>query len=256
MVTTARPLSWGLLILLLIALIQPDPARGDHPPNPLAEPEQATARALTEGSYPWYDQATDGFRAITVPVPETPAPPPTTSGKSGGGSWTGPSLAAILKFLLFLAVAAVVVGLMVWFYRIYQPEDETATRSSRTVPAAESPQMGELPAGLRDEVGRSDPWSEAIRRRQQGDLAGAVVYLFAHQLLTLSRLGLVRLAPGRTARQLLRGSTHPELRGLAQPTLRLFELVYYGHQAPGVPDFDAAWSAAERFERRVAEGVS
>ena len=59
-----------------------------------------------------------------------------------------------------------------------------------------------MPAGVGMDV--SDPWAETLRLRREGDYAGAVVYLFAHQLLTLNRLDKLRLTPGKTGRQLVR----------------------------------------------------
>ena len=38
----------------------------------------------------------------------------------------------------------------------------------------------------------ADPWAEAVDRRRRGDYSGAIIYLFAHQLLELDRLGLLR----------------------------------------------------------------
>jgi hypothetical protein len=107
---------------------------------------------------------------------------------------------------------------------------------------------------LHREFALDDAWAEALRLKSQGDLAGAIVCLFAHQLLTMSKLGVVRLAPGRTGRQLVRAVTDSELRTLVQPTLRLFEVVYYGHREPTVAEFETTWSQAETFERRVAAG--
>ena len=48
-----------------------------------------------------------------------------------------------------------------------------------------------------------------------GDLAGAVICLFAHQLLSLDQLGLIRLVPGRTGRQYLQVVRDRELVELA-----------------------------------------
>ena len=100
---------------------------------------------------------------------------------------------------------------------------------------------------MRREFESSDPWEEALRRRARGDLTGAVICLFAHQLLTLSRLGLVRLAPGRTGRQLLRAVADAEFRGLALPTLRQFEVVYYGHRTPSPEEFAEVWQKPRAF---------
>ena len=44
------------------------------------------------------------------------------------------------------------------------------------------------------------------------------------------------------------------LRRCVEPTLRLFEAVYYGHRPPSPPAFEAAWALAEEFERATAPG--
>ena len=69
-----------------------------------------------------------------------------------------------------------------------------------------------LPTGV--STGADDPWDEAQRRRERGDYAGAVICLFAHQLLTLDRLRLIRLVPGRTGRQLIRTIVDPQWQGV------------------------------------------
>jgi hypothetical protein len=108
--------------------------------------------------------------------------------------------------------------------------------------------MAALPPGVRPEGG--DPWSEAIARRDAGDLAGATVCLFAHQLLSLDQLGLIRLAPGRTARHYVQAVQDHELRGSVAATLGLFEDVYYGHVRPEAEAFDLIWSRALAFQER------
>ena len=154
-----------------------------------------------------------------------------------------------------LPVTALVVGLIVllavlaWFWKEYRPtSDDLAANLPRGPGQARL--VEELPEALR---GASDPWSEAVRLRDRGELGPAVVRLFAHQLLTLSRLGLVRLAPGRTGRQLVRSVADAEFQGLTTATLRSFESVYYGHHDPSEAEFAALWSVAEAFERRAAD---
>jgi hypothetical protein len=107
-----------------------------------------------------------------------------------------------------------------------------------------------LPVGIQDI--RGDPWEEAVRRRARGDFAGAVVYLFAHQLLVLERLKQIRLMPGRTGRQYVRSVADPALRAVVEPTLRLFETVYYGRRVPPAEAFEAVWTLAEGWQRRSA----
>jgi hypothetical protein len=154
----------------------------------------------------------------------------------------------------FGVALAVLIGLLIWLWRIFEPTDLEDLHGEKRKAGAE--RIEPLPEGMDREFDLSDPWQESIRRRDRGDLSGAILCLFAHQLLTLSRLGLVRLAPGRTGRQLLRAVTDGEFRTLVQPTLRLFEAVYYGQRKPTEVEFALVWSTAEAFERRVAAGVA
>ena len=102
--------------------------------------------------------------------------------------------------------------------------------------------LGELPEGIRPADG--DPWAEAMRRRAAGDLAGAVVCLFAHQLLSLDQLGLIRLGPGRTGRHYVQALRDRELIDCAGRDPRLFEDVYYGRRSPTAQAFESVWSRA------------
>jgi hypothetical protein len=203
-------------------------------------------QALSRGHYPWYDPARDAVRPV-FPWPDwskfwLPWLP------SGG---VLSALGQIWVFLIFALIATLLVAGIAWALRYYAPSDELP-RPLRRRPGTAS-RSGELPPGL--DLGLADPWAEARRRRDRGDLAGAVVALFVHQLLLLDRLRMARLLPGRTGRQLVRAVQDPWVRRRVEPTLRLFEAVYYGHRTPGVEDFEAAWGAAEEFQRRAAEGA-
>lgn len=145
--------------------------------------------------------------------------------------------------LAVLALTLVVVGLLELLRR-YRPigGDTTATRA-RTLRGGAQRIEG-LPAGFGFDA--ADPWAEAQRRRAAGDLAGAVIYLFAHQLLILERLKQIRLIPGRTGRQLVRSVNDRGVRAAVEPTLRLFEAVYYGQRTPEVDAFESAWAAGLR----------
>ncbi|WP_435009984.1 DUF4129 domain-containing protein [Tundrisphaera lichenicola] len=212
-------------------------------------------KALGKGSFPWYDAAKDAIRPIQVPLDRNPD---TSKDSTQSGPTSTPAkgfdLGGWIAFGVFSLGLGILVGVLVWFWRRYEPslDGELDDRAESTGGVARSE---ELPPGLRLGYDPADPWSEALRRRDRGDLAGAIVCLFAHQLLTLSRLGLLRLAPGRTGRQLLRSITDEQFRRLVTPTLGIFEAAYYGHREPSAEEFAAAWAAAERFQDRVASGV-
>jgi hypothetical protein len=126
-----------------------------------------------------------------------------------------------------------------------------APTGPRRGPAREPARTASLPAGLRDDT--ADPWAEAVRLRDRGEHARAIVLLFLHQLLTLDRLRLSVLRPGRTGRQAVRAVADAAVRRRIEPTLRLFEAVYYGHREPAPEAVAAAWAEAEAFERWVAQ---
>ncbi len=222
----------------------------DHDPDP----SRAVGSALGKGAFPWYDSSKDQAKPFALPrESEVSRASESSSSSTGSWGWLG-WLGNLVTLALFGVALGVLIGLMVWFWRIYEPID-SGDPSGSSKGRGEPSRIEALPEGMRREFESSDPWEEAIRRRDRGDLAGAVVCLFAHQLLTLSRLGLVRIAPGRTGRQLLRSVVDAEFRGLVHPTLRLFEAVYYGHRTPSPEEFSRLWAQAETFERRVAAGV-
>ncbi len=158
-------------------------------------------------------------------------------------------LIAIGGVLLILTL--VLVGLLELLRR-YRPLPSDAT-GNVTLHAGKSARIEGLPAGV--SIDSTDPLAEARRRRARGDLAGAIVYLFAHQLVTLDRLNQVRLIPGRTGRQLVRSVADRELKRCVEPTLRLFEAVYYGHVPPSPSSFEAAWAWGEKFEQMLPTGA-
>src|SRR5262249_15502550 len=55
---------------------------------------------------------------------------------------------------------------------------------------------------------------------------------------------------GRTGRQYVRSVADPALRAVVEPTLRLFETVYYGRRVPSAEAFEAVWTLAEGWQRR------
>ena len=217
------------------------------------DPTRSVGSALGKGSFPWYDPRKDEAKPIPIRI-ENDVKPASSAGNSGGLGWFS-SVGDLIAKMGFLVALGALVALLVWFWRMYEPIDSGEGDDS-SKGRGEPSRIESLPPGMRREFESSDPWEEALRRRDRGDLAGAVVCLFAHQLLTLARLGLVRLAPGRTGRQLLGAVVDAEFRGLVRPTLRLFEVVYYGHRTPSSDEFAALWANAEAFERRVAGGVA
>jgi len=213
--------------------------------------DRAVKEALGRGGYPWYDAGEDAFR------PVRPPPIATKPSPSGGRPRTGFGalmLADVFQFLVFLLLTAGLFALVFFLARSWRRylENEPLLGPSRG-PARVEGQAGPLPAGLAAD--EADPLGAARRLRAAGRRGEAVVLLFTYLMRTLAGAGLVRLAPGKTGRQLVRSVADAELRGLAEPSLRLFEAVYYGHREPEPEPFEAAWATAEELAGRV-EGVA
>jgi hypothetical protein len=218
--------------------------------------EDAVRAALRARSYPWYDPVTDGVasgrasrldgprrwfarisRAITKWLDRWRIGRIPGFGRGVGSLGTLVMLSVLVAFFIALV--------LLWRrqvgFTLVQGDGARVRLGAAT-------RFSELPEGIRP--GGGDPWAEAIARRAAGDLAGATVCLFAHQLLSLDQLGLIRLAPGRTARQYVQTVRDPDLAGPVTATLGLFEDVYYGRRRPSVLAFERVWSHALAFQER------
>jgi hypothetical protein len=159
----------------------------------------------------------------------------------------GASLGSVIPTLLFMVFGGVLLFILWQFWRLHEPHG--LARSEPPGRVGDAARIAGLVSGASLEG--TDPWSEALRRRAAGDCAGAVIWLFLSQLLALDRLGLIRLTPGRTARQYATSLDDSLLRDGLEATLGMFEDVYYGHRIPSAPALESIWSRAEAFRRRV-----
>jgi len=234
-------------------------------PDPAAV-ASTVREALRAGNYPWYEPDSGKVRALRSRKPGwtkslgdqidrlgrrlKPALEGIGEFLSRFSPGRGPGLAAsgdaLMTTLLWLALAGLLVALARFWYR-------RQGLSSAGSPDRAQPGRGTLLAELAgaDKQMNVDPWSEAIRRRAAGDLAGALVYLFIHQLLSLDQIGMIRLAPGVTGRQYVAGLEDADLRRSLGATLGPFEDAHYGHKRPSAAAFEAAWSRALAFRRDV-----
>jgi len=211
--------------------------------------------ALKQEAYPWYDPDGDEVRPL-LPHPSSwsiwlgeKIEPFFRWLDKVFGERTAPNVgnpSGLLPTLAFLIGGSLFLILLWRLWRLHQPG---------VVPAnPDSARIGEAArvAGLADApLEHVDPWAEALRRRAEGDLAGAVIWLFFDQLLGLERAGLVRLTPGRTARQYASSLDDPLLAGGLRATLGLFEQVSYGHRLPSHLELERLWPLAESFRRRL-----
>jgi len=218
---------------------------------------KAVRSVLTRGKFPWYDAKTDAAK------PLWPMGMGLDNWFTRYFGWLKylrlPRLGKLLLGDLFvigivLLAATLFLVLLLEAWRRYRPMLPGVEQAQTPFLERRSAIEG-LPAGIPSNV--TDPWAEAVHLRARGDYTGAVVYLFAHQLLTLDRLRLLRLVPGKTGRQLVQAIGDRQFRAWVEPCLRLFEAAYYGHHAPTAEDFEVVWSLANAFEHKVAErGVS
>lgn len=260
----SRPTTWLLMTLIGHLGFNVFPVQG-RIAAAVSIPKQTDSvrPVLAKVRFPWYDADSERVKPIL------PWPDMSDSSDIGGwisrhfewlgrwfrwmNRWKFPGvggigdLVAIGLAMLFLTLLIV---LLIELLRRYRPLTEKSSASGTVVIATDAQRIEVLPAGIRLDF--SDPLSEARKLRRRGDFGGAVVHLFAHQIMTLERLGQVRLLPGLTGRQLVRSVGNRRMKEWVEPTLRLFELVYYGRLTPTEQAFEAVWSNAEAREQGIA----
>ena len=250
-------------VALWVVLAAPGPSASSTAPAPPAGPTRAV---LKREGFPWYDAETGRVKPV-LPW-EARFAWLDRFGEwcarllrriSGWFDWLnrwrlpgGLGLGNLIMIGLVMMLITVVLVVLLELLRRYRPLPDDAAGAA-AIRAGSAQRIEGLPAGVRFDA--SDPWAEAQRLRARGDYAGAVVYLFAHQLLCLDRVQQLRLVPGRTGRQLVRAVGDRQIRALVEPTLRLFELVYYGHRAPSAEAFESVWALALEFESRLSPGA-
>jgi hypothetical protein len=247
-----------LLALALAAPMRISLARQDHPPAPV--PDEQVREVLRTQSYPWYDAEKDKVKPI---LPDSSSWLSrlgrrfdafidwlgrrlfgSRSGSSGEGrSNPGGTLVTIL----FVASGGLLLFVLWRLWKLYEPE--SGSRDERGKRIGGSARIAALVPGL--SLDETDTWAEARRRRAAGDLAGAVIWLFLDQILWLERAGLIRLLPGKTARQYVQSLHDPLIRDGLRSILGAFEDVYYGRRAPDPGVLDRIWTQAEGVRSRL-----
>jgi len=263
----------ALTLWLVLAAPGPRPSSVRSAGAAPAADAEAVRPVLADGRYPWYDARAGRVK----PLLTWPDFDPGWWNRLGFrrlqrfGEWMARRFEAVARWFrwlngwripgiggmgdlfvigLVLLFLTLVLVLLLELLRRYRPPAADDPARIGSAPAGSARRIEGMPAGVR--LDAADPWAEAQRLRARGDYAGAVVHLFAHQLLALERAREVRLVPGRTGRQLVRAVGDRQLRVCVEPTLRLFEAVYYGHRAPSAEAFEAVWASAQAFERRFA----
>lgn len=215
----------------------------------LAEPEVAVESAgdslASAPKLPWYDRATDDFRAADVQPPRRQTANMNTD------------FTSLLLWLGWIVLAVALVYLVYLIARAFlNQEVSQSVIVEQGSAGADISRVEELPVAL----GTSpfDFLDEAQRLYKRGNYGEAIVYLFSHQLLQLDRRHWVRLVKGKTNRQYLREvrrSAAPSAERLAtmfEATVLLFEEVFFGKRLPSRDRIDGVWNDIDEFEKLVA----
>ncbi len=193
----------------------------------------------TSHHYPWYDRASDGLQRVEVRPPERPNYFPVSP--------------ALNFLILFAALTVLTVFLAALVLLILRAMGLRKPRIKRGEPLAvgEAQRIEALPYPVAR--GNLSLLDQARTCYQAGNYAGAMIYLFSHQLVQLDRRQVIRLAKGKTNRQYLREVGQAEtLRQLVGQTLVAFEDVFFGHHDIDRRRFEACWSRLPEFETLLA----
>lgn len=215
--------------------------------------------------FPWYDAEQDALRRIDVQPPADTAENrrstwqanpsvPDSSGPSFGTDWSG--LGAVIEAIIWLGLLGLLVWLVYFLVRSYlrqhsAPEaEEAAAEAARS----EADLIESLPFDVRRP--QADLLAEAKRLYELGAYAQAVIYLFSYQLIRLDRGQYIRLARGKTNRQYLRElQPRPDLRGILERTMLVFEEVFFGHYPLDRAGFERCWERLDEFHQRLSEAA-
>ncbi|QDU91577.1 hypothetical protein Pla175_50070 [Pirellulimonas nuda] len=247
----ARLVRLAIAVVALLVLVERSEAAPTAAPD--AAVETGREALADQWDAPWYDAKTDSLKAIPVKAPK-PAPPPAAPQEPWGfwewlsglfGAWNL-DLGEIVLFLGWLALAALLVALIWALVRSIQTSDlaDAQAEAERSAMRRRIESVEALPAPVASGV--KDLLAESARLRDAGDLAGAIVYLFSHQLISLDHAGAIRLVKGKTNRQYLRelGRWAPAAAPLLAKTVDAFEASFFGGHTPTRQQFDACWEAA------------
>ncbi len=211
---------------------------------PWIDPETGKLRPVVPARRPWLDWLGDrldelggALRRFFERFSFGSKSSPTVGSGTGELVYMGLFLAALVLFVIVL-------------WNLWTLRGSFGLSGEAAKPAiGRGASVTDLPEGVRPGFG--DPWTVAERSRASGDYGGAVVALFAFQLLGLDRRGLIRLTPGRTGRQYVQSVRDAGLARSPAATLTLFEEYYYGGKSPSRASFEEVWRLALDFKTRL-----
>jgi hypothetical protein len=206
-----------LVLVVLASLLGAAEPSAPLPVEPLAEA-------------PWYDRQGDTWRRVALKAPPEP--------RLDEGLEDAAAGIPIFAFVMY-ALVALAIGLLVaqlWRLRGRWGELDAVARGPATPVAPAT--ISALPFAVPGHD--QDPESALRAALAAGDLALAVVWLYAMQLLRLDAAGVIRLAAGKTNRAYLRetASAAPGAAPALTATVASFERSHFGHQAPTRPEVE------------------
>jgi hypothetical protein len=192
-------------------------------------------------SFPWYDSRKDDFQLVA-----TPEKPSSMHGLPL-------DMSPLVFFTAVVVLVIVLAALIVAIVRAVKFRKRKASDQATPVPIGEAERIEALPFPVAR--GPLSLLDQARQFYQSGNYAGAMIYLFSHQLVQLDRRQIIRLAKGKTNRQYLRELGRARtLRHLVGQTLVGFEDVFFGHHGIDRQRFEACWSRLPEFESLLAQG--
>ncbi|TWU59176.1 hypothetical protein Poly51_19620 [Rubripirellula tenax] len=195
-----------------------------------------------------------------LPKPDKVAKPKTPTSATSGGTGvlgSGLTIGNLLGWGLLITLFAAAIGLVL--YTMSKAElDLAGNAASRrgsgqdgTIDEQMIQRMKHLPAELR----RTDVnlRTEAERLMKEGLFDQAIILLFGHQLLSLDRVGMLRLNRGKTNRKYVREtrSADPHCGDQLQLTVDAFERSYFGRHVIKEDEFDALWQSNSAMENGI-----
>jgi hypothetical protein len=173
------------------------------------------------------------------------------SGLTDFFSW----IAEIWRFLIFTFLAIILIALLFFLFRSEMFQAFLGRRRVSTVEEdleQQRAKVSDLPfeieqplLGLR---------AQAERFRSLGDYSKAIVYLYSYLLVELDHANCIRLERGKTNGVYIRElAPWNLLAGYMIPTVRLFELAYFGRREIDRGSFESLWSTITSFEGTLAQ---
>lgn len=253
---------WRVLLLccwlaVVVGVVQPAAAQLDA--------QSSGKRALSRGSFPWYDSDADRLKRIQVVPPDDdflgrhsnwkrdkkPQTPNARTNRNRGSAFS--EAMQVLVWVLASILLTVIIALLIWaFLNRQQKSAQGDAAFGEETPAAEVQvdRIEELPVPINAVHG--DLLQQAKAHYAQGNLRDAIICLFSYKLLQLDNQHAIHLERGKTNRQYLRElRTRPRLRELLEGTMIAFEDVFFGNHVLTNDRFETCLSQVDEFQQAI-----